>query len=308
MRILFDLLTPKQARMAVAVWNRFSQQHEISITSRNYAETNDVLTYYKVPFESHGDFHQQRQKKFAERLGRLQFLTEQYSSVDVIITQASIEAVHMGAGLGIPVVLLIDSPKRKYLNRQIIPASSYHLREELTRNEWEYEPEKPVYMDATQEHFYTKSIKRKNPNLIVFRNFEYQASYAKGQSPPDVLQEVKRYCSDHGYDLLELERYQKHEFVPPERIFEKAILVITGGSSMAIEAAIQQIPAISFYPGYFPKFEYLMELGYPLARVYNVSDFKETMTHIIDKKPPSHQFKDNPLEKLAEILQELQKS
>jgi len=304
-KILFDVLTPKQARMAAAVWKRFSSEYELTITSRFYAETNDILTYYEVPFVSQGNFHEETRQKLLERTRRQQFLTENYSSVDVVVTQASIAAVSMGVGLGKPVIVLIDIPKRKYLSRQIIPTATYHLREELTRGAWEYEPDVAIYMDATQEHFYTKPLKRKNPDLIVYRNFEYQAAYAKGQVPPDISKELRKICSDHGVDLLELERYQEHEFVPPERLFERAQVVITGGSSMAVEAAIQQIPAISFYPGYFPKFEYLMDLGYPLARVHNIQDLQEAIDRIINQELTHHKFEDDPLEKLAEIFKEI---
>lgn len=305
MKILFDVLTPKQARMTAAIWNRFCDEHELLVTSRYYAETNDILTHYKVPFVSQGNFHEETKQKLLERTRRQQFLTENYAFVDLVVTQASIAAVSMGVGLGKPVIVLIDIPKRKYLSRQIIPTATYHLREELTRGAWEYEPEVAIYMDATQEHFYTKPVQRKNPDLVVYRNFEYQAAYAKGQEPPDIPKELRKICSDHGLDLLELERYQKHEFVPPEQIFERAQVVITGGSSMAVEATIQQIPAISFYPGYFPKFEYLMDLGYPLARVHNIKDLRETIERIMNQEPTNHHFKDNPLDKLTEIFKKI---
>jgi predicted glycosyltransferase len=292
--------------MAVAVWNHFSDEHEVMITGRDYAETNDVLDYYEVPFTSHGSFHEETKQKLLERTRRQKFLTENYSSVDVVVTQASIAAVAMGVGLGKPVIVLIDIPKRKYLGRQIIPTASYHLREELTRDAWEYEPDTPIYMDATQEHIYTKSVNRKNPDLVIYRNFEYQAAYARGQMAPDIPKQLRRLCSDYGLDLLELERYQEHEFVPPEQIFERARIVITGGSSMAVEATIQQIPALSFYPGYFPKFEYLMDRGYPLARVRKIQNLQKTMDSVMNKKPTKHQFQDNPLDKLAEIFKEIE--
>ncbi|MFX1404093.1 MAG: hypothetical protein ACFE9D_06425 [Promethearchaeota archaeon] len=305
MKILFDVLTPKQARMAAAVWKRFSGKYELLITSRYYAETNDILTYYGAPFASYGNLHEETKQKLLERTRRQQFLTENYDSVDVVVTQASIAAVSMGVGLGKPVIVLIDIPKRKYLSRQIIPTATYHLREELTRGAWDYEPDVAIYMDSTQEHFYTKPVKRKNPDLIVYRNFEHQAAYAKGQVPPDIQKELRKICSDHGFDLLELERYQEHEFVPPEQLFERAQLVITGGSSMAVEAAIQQIPAISFYPEYFPKFEYLIDLGYPLARVHNIEGLEAVIDRIMNQEPTHHEFKDNPLDKLAEIFKEI---
>lgn len=292
--------------MAVAVWNRFSNEHEIEITSRAYAETNDVLSFYKIPFDSYGYFHGETDQKFRERIKRLEFLFENHSAVDAIITQAAVETVHMGVGLGKPVVVLTDAPKRKYLNRQIIPSATYHLREELTRNEWEYEPDKPIYMDACQEHFYTKPITQRNPNLVVYRNFETHASYAVGVRPPDILELVKKFCKDHGFELLELQRYTKHEFAPPEEIFSKVVMVITGGSSMAIEATLLQIPAASFYPNYFPKFEYLIEKGYPFMRILNAKKLTNQLEELLQKKPTQHKFTDYPLDKMKVIMDDIQ--
>ena len=307
MKILFDVITPKQARMAVAVWKRFSKHHEFQITSREYAETNDVLNHYRVPFASFGKYFEDTKAKFLSRIKRLHFLVDNFSDVDAIITQAAIETVHMGVGLGKPVVVLTDATKRKYLNRQIIPTATYHLREELTKSIWEYEPEIPVYMDACQEHFYTKFVKQKNPNLVVFREFEHHASYADGVTPLDIRNQIQRFCTDHGYELLELARYKSHRFVPPEEIFSKAVLVITGGSSMAIEAVLTQIPAVSFYPNYFPKFEYLIELKYPLKRIRDPKSLQLQLEQLMQLPPTTHQFKDDPLDKMAWILNDIER-
>ena len=306
-KILFDVITPKQARMAVATWKRFSKDHDIHITSREYAETNDVLTHYKVPFTSSGEYFSDTHKKFISRIERLHFLVDNFSDVDAIITQAAIETVHMGVGLGKPVVVLTDATKRKYLNRQIIPSATYHLREELTKGIWEYEPEIPVYMDACQEHFYTQTIKRKNPNLVVLREFEHHASYAEGVTPIDIRKQIKSFCKDHGYELLELARYKSHRFVPPDEIFSKAVLVVTGGSSMAIEAVLTQIPAVSFYPNHFPKFEYLIERKYPIKRIRDPKSLQPQLEQLMQLPPTTHQFKDDPLDKMAWILKDIER-
>jgi predicted glycosyltransferase len=306
-KILFDVITPKQARMAVATWKRFSKDHEIRIASREYAETNDVLNHYKVPFISSGKYFSETREKFMSRIERLHFLVNNFSDVDAIITQAAIETVHMGVGLGKPVVVLTDVPKRKYLNRQIIPSATYHLREELTNNKWEYEPEVSVYMHACQEHFYTKPVKRKNPNLVVFREFERHASYAEGITPIDIHQQIQSFCSDHGYELLELARYKSHRFVPPEEIFTKAAFVVTGGSSMAIEAALTQIPAVSFFQGYFPKFEYLIEREYPIKRIHDPKSLQPQLEQLLQLPPTSHQFRDDPIDKIAWILADIER-
>jgi hypothetical protein len=318
MRILFDVLTPKQARMCAAIVGAFKDKYSFEITARRYAETLNVLEHFGITrIGSHSSYGNTKYEKYMNSLEREKYLTQivkptpvwsdEYG-IDLIITQASIEAVHVGVRLGIPVIVLTDVPQRIFLNKQILPCADFHLRESLTHGHWQYHSASLVWMDAVQEQFYTPPPTgvSKNADTIFYRCFEYKSSYSDNMELHFTRDYVKKFCKDHGYEFVEFHRYNQHEFMTPEEIYDRAVMMVTGGSSMAIEACLLGIPAISFYPFHFPKMSYLERNGYPINKLESVEKqwFEKHLDATINRTlAQARPFQDNPLDILGQMLE-----
>lgn len=318
MRILFDVLTPKQARMCAAIVNKLKHKYSFKVTARNYAETLNVLEHYGIKeidtFSSYGNdiyekyIHSLEREKFLAGIVKPGPAWSKKFTIDLIITQASIEAIHVGVRLGIPTIVLTDVPQRQFLNRQILPSADCHVRESLTHGYWQYHSPSVAWMDACQEMFYLpKEFKRKRePDTIFYRSFEHKSSYSEKRELFYVKDYVKEFCRDTGKEFVPFQRYSDHKFMSPEEIYRRAALIISGGSSMAVEAALLGIPAISFYPDFFPKLTFLERSGYPITKLEFIEKnwFMKILEGAIQRElTDPRPFKDDPMSILEQLLE-----
>ena len=245
----------------------------------------------------------------AERVARLARLVSK-RKVCVAIMYPSPSGARVAYGLSIPLVILSDSPHSVYVHRLTLPLADYlvhsifipsklfkrYLLDTYTKHltfrgfdEIEYlgpyQPSKELVESLGLEPY----------NYIVVRPPEYKAAYYKGFRRPDVERVVSKLVEE-GYTVVYLPRYPEQKklvegvrnvVVPDEALpgvdlvaFAKA--VITGGASMAREAALLGTPAATLYYQKLAVDEAVKKLGAPLYHTPTdrmLEEFVDSLLH-----------------------------
>ena len=309
MKILFDAINPKHCRIAAAVYQTLKDEYEIFVTTRDYAENKQILNANAIPYFTLGGYYTTIWSKFLGRVDRCNWLTRhvQDNGIDVIISFASIEAISIGIGVGIPTIVLTDTPQRQFLNSQIIPPANIHIAERLTENLWQFHPrEYRRFMDNVVENFYVVKPQYPKPEAIFFREAEYYASYMNADYLTEKMKrEVQDFCAEAGLEFIEIPRYSEHPYFPLRVIGKKAAVIVTGGSTMATEGALMGVPSLSFYPKSIPKIEYLSKFGYPIIQHWYVKSLHGVLEEMLLLRPATHKFSEKPIETLKTVLNKI---
>jgi Uncharacterized protein conserved in archaea len=286
-RFLFDALTPKQARIASILFQEGVKRGvNIVITCRDYMHLADILHIYGVPHYCFGRYGVTPFEKLVFGIERQRQLAEVAKEVDGMLSFPSPDAARVVFGLGKPVVVLNDTPHSTHVNRLVLPLSEVLITPSaIPRDVWRsYCPKRIVEFDGVFEYMW---ISRFTPNeeavrrlglrpgeYVVFRPEESHASYYKWNSAElrsRLMDEFKK----RGYVVVNVPRYPD-QIVEGVINFTKAVDhlqlayfsagVVTGGATMATEAALLGVPALSYFPGDYYIDAYLQKNGAPLFR------------------------------------------
>ncbi len=212
-------------------------------------------------------------------------------------------------GLGKPLIIISDSPHSVPAHRLTVPLADYlvhssyipgHLFERYTLHAYTrrltyrgfdeleyiagYRPGRGVLEELGLEEL----------GYVVVRPAEYKAAYYRGAEPPR-LEELIPGILRMGYRVVYLPRYPEQAravaglegvVVPPRAVkgldLEAwAAAVVTGGSSMAREAAMLGVPGITLYPGRLEVNEAVARLGAPLMRVRGVREAWRVLERVL---------------------------
>ncbi|MCY0891309.1 MULTISPECIES: DUF354 domain-containing protein [Pyrobaculum] len=286
-RFLSDALTPKQARIAALLKLEGAKRGvEVEITCRHYMHVSDILDMYGVSYRCFGQYGLTVYEKLVYGIERQRELAEVARQVDGMLGFPSPDAARVVFGLGKPVLVLNDTPHATHVNRLVIPLSEAlvapaAIPEEMWRP---YCPRKVVTFDGVFEYMWTsrfkpdesvvKSLGLEPGGYVVFRPEERYAAYYKWEYT-ELRIKLARAVEGLGYNVVNVPRY-------PDQVLEGAINltravdhlqlayfsagVITGGASMATEAALLGVPALSYFPQSYYVDRYLAEKGAPLYR------------------------------------------
>ncbi len=295
MRVWLDALTPKQARLMTSIYRELQEEHELLVTCRSYAETEEMFLKSGVQFISLGEYGGgDLAGKLISYVERAQALLEIVSNFnpEVLISLSSPEAVRVAFGLGIKIFSLNDTPHAEHVCRLTLPLSDRIIFPEAIPPEHLIRagacPPALIPYKGVDEVAWMKNVEpsKERPfgeDVVIIRPEESMASYLRSGLLGEV-EKVIPICLKKGYRVVVFPRYpeQRKVFVRrfgdsiavPDRIPDLAphyhgfTMVITGGGTMAREAALAGTPAISIFPLDVKLYvnDYLAAKGFPIWR------------------------------------------
>lgn len=289
MRIWIDILSPKQLWMFTSLAEVLrSRRHQVLLTSRRYEQLDRLLDTvfrdWSIPRIGRwgGGSLEGKLKASAERLLMLLDTVLEWKP-DIVLSSGSIEAARIAYGLGIPHLLVSDTPHSP-VNRLSAPVSHRVLTPWIIpRKEWIQAgaPSNHIkYYKALDPWFWLRKFKPDNGILkelglkengyVLLRMPETAAAYLM-ESDEEFLHSVSKILDVLGdMKLLILCRYTEQakaaerilggdsrvsvvsRLLPGSSIIYFSTLFLGGGGTMSQEAAILGVPVFSIYPSKLP--------------------------------------------------------
>ncbi|MEL9989789.1 MAG: DUF354 domain-containing protein [Thermoproteus sp.] len=305
MKVLFDALTPKQARIASILKK---SGLNLVITCREYYHVKDMLDHYGVEYTCIGRYGETVEEKLTEGLRRQMALVDIIKGLDGVLSFPSPDAVRVAFGLGKKSIVLNDTPHAYHANSLTIPLSEYLIAPAAIPVEaWRpYCPKRVEVFDGLFEYMWTS---RHKPNrdvitrlglepgrYVVFRPEEAKAAYYKWNYV-ELRRKLMETVRELGYVVVNVPRYDD-QIVEGAVNLTKAVdhldlayyaaAVITGGLTMATEAALLGTPALSYFPEELYVDTYLISKGAPLRRCRDFESCLKELKRALDegRTPP----------------------
>jgi len=341
MIIWYDAVTSKEPLLFNAIAKELEAAgHEAIFTCRNYDYVASLFFLLDLDVEIFGKHGGGSLfgKLMAgnERITHLaNYINGLDKKPDYHISFASPESTRVAFGLGIPSITINDSPHAKAVGKLTIPLSKYLVysscipddkwfslgatRDQLEPYEgidevaWlqDFEPQKEV-LNILGLHI--------DDSFIVGRPEESSAAYMldrnmAGQTHLDQILE-KIFETYDGRAVI-FPRYESQEkvlkkkfknriIVPPRAVDTLSLyyyseLCITGGATMAREAAALGTPSISYYPKPLDVLEYISDIGIPLHNEYTIESAIQKSLELIDEVEQKHAMRDKTKQILSEL-------
>jgi len=333
--VWFDVLTPKQAMLFIAIGKHLRKFGFESIyTTREHDYIHDIFHHYGITFRSFGKYGGKslggKLLASAKRVVKLsKYIINLPVSPVLAISLSSPDASRVAFGLNIPIILLNDTTHSEpvarltlSLARWLITLSCIDAKKFITLGARAerirtYEGVDEVeYLSGETYKNYLAMRKATTERYLVFRPEESYASYMIDKDNEPYLEILETILANYRGRVFVLPRYQhqremlQQQFgsrvvMPKKGIFflellSKAELVITGGGTMAREAALLGIPSITYFWRQLEPQTFLEEKGFPS---FSVQTLPETLKLI--KKlcaNPQAYWKDT-----SKLLEKLQK-
>lgn len=261
MRVWYDACTGKHTRYGSAIGKEIRKRgHTYIFTTREHPDTLPLMKVLGEKPLVIGKYNPgtlaSRLKESAERIIEFSKLFEK-NKPDVAIAHQSVELCRTAFGLGIPIILTADTPHALEVNRLTIPfAHTVVVSEALPKSftktycAQRIMPFKGVDEVAWIQGFKPTRMPTLKKPLIVLRQIENKAAYAKGQA--DNAKTLAEKLGELGNVHL-LERYnggaeahmQKAAFEDSASLVANADLVVSYGGTISREAALQGVPSIA---------------------------------------------------------------
>ena len=303
-KIWLDALTAKQALISGMLSRELQKKgYECITTCRDYDYVISVLKMLGIDPIVYGKYGISKDEKAIYSLKRELYLMNywlKHKKPDVQISLTSPDATHVAFKLGIPSLLLSDTPHSIYVNRLTIPlADVVIIPSFLPLDHYRQISDIPRYVQF-KGLFELIWIRRLRPNVsdlkildlepfkyVVLRTEEKYASYYMGEySKPTIILDIMDVLSEFDVQLVVFPRYEdqrkylesikkenRYEILIPKSVinpvslYKYALLVVTGGSTMAIEASLLGTPSILTFPKELHVVRFLKELGFPIFQL-----------------------------------------
>ncbi|MCX8184996.1 MAG: DUF354 domain-containing protein [Sulfolobales archaeon] len=311
-RVWIDVLTSKQGVLFGTLARELEHiGFEVLVTCRDYEYTCRALEALDIHYASVGRYSEggPYSKVYEDGL-RVSALAEIVQSFqpDYLVAYPNPSAARVAYGVGIKYIALTDSPHSVIPSRLSLPLANFVVFSEcIPVNEvGVYVSErftKLLTYRGIDEVGWVKRLKPREEDVrvlglkpwsyIVFRPAEELATYYRGLN---LLQtgEVLNVLLELGYDIVLLPRYSRHrEFrgervVVPERGFvgpsltHYAKLVVTGGASIAREAALLGTPSITYTPLELRVNSCVESWGFPLKKASSLRELEELSIQFLE--------------------------
>ncbi|NPD87850.1 MAG: DUF354 domain-containing protein [Asgard group archaeon] len=354
MIIWFDAVTAKEPLLFDAVATELEKLgHEVIFTCREYDYVSSLFDLLKRDVKvlgKHGGGT--LYGKLIAGNTRINLLAEYIHNLgkkpDIHISFACPESTRVAFGLGIPVINVNDSPHAKAVGKLTIPLTKYLVYSSSIRKEnWlklgaldaQFYPYDGIDEVAWLTDFSAKEETLEMLNLskedkfIIARPEESSAAYMldKKMAGQTLLDEILLAIFDV-YDgkAIVFPRYESQKefllkkfgnkiIIPPKAVDTLSLyyfsdLCITGGATMAREAAALGTPSISYYPKPLEVLEYIASIGIPLFNEFTlqeaISRAKDLLMNPVNKTVMRNQVQsileklESPADKIVEILEQ----
>ncbi|MGD0644469.1 MAG: DUF354 domain-containing protein [Candidatus Bathyarchaeia archaeon] len=281
MKIWYDACTGKHLRYGTSIGQRLRKSgHEFIFTTREHPDTIQLAKILGEKPIVIGKYNPStlfsRLEESAQRVMQFSKLFKD-NPPDIAIAHQSVELCRTAFGLGIPIILTADTPYATAVNRLTIPfAHTVVVSEALPKHFLKDHCAKNIVIfKGVDEVAWTKNFKPSKINglkkpLIVIRQVEVKAAYAKGEQ--DLAESITDKLAKLG-NVEFIQRYNHHgktfeakeAFVDSASLVANADLVVSYGGTIAREAALQGVPsiAISDMAKTYVN-QYLAQKGFPL--------------------------------------------
>ena len=352
MIIWFDAVTSKEPLLFNAIATALEKEgHEVIFTCRDYdyvVTLFELLGREVTVLGKHGGGTLYGKLLAGnERIGLLaKHINALEKKPDFHVSYSCPESTRVAFGLAIPTILVNDSPHAKAVGKLTIPLSKYLVYSSCIQNESWFslgatEDQLKPY-DGLDEVAWLRDFSpndgileelglSKNDNFIVCRPEESSAAYMLEKGMQDqthldtILNEI--FKSYEGKAIV-FPRYEKQMMLLKEMFHDRIIIppkavdtlslyyysdmCITGGATMAREAASMGTPSISYYPKPLDVLEYISSIGIPLFNEYTIEKAIQKSLKLLekvrDKDLIRYQTKtileklDSPVDKVLEII------
>lgn len=322
--IWIDASTPKRALLAAGIARLLrSEGYETIITARSYDYTVKVLEAVGEQYlvaGVHGG-KSLRGKLLADigRMVDLDTIVDEWEP-RALISYPSPPAARVAFGRAIPYIALGDTPHGEAMNRLSYPLAKVVIVSEFIASEIErYVLKSFTALEVFRGIDEILYISQYSPNAAAVRSFgleplqyvilrpeEFKAHYYREIEESIILklvEDVKR----QGLTPVVLPRYKEQHLEAVERgakIIDKpfvgldlvyfSVAVVTGGISMAREAALLGIPGISVFHETISIDKALMDRGFPIRYAKGYEELRELLLRIM-KNPEAHRIDSRPL-------------
>jgi len=290
--VWLDALTPKQGRLVACLATALEGAgFEVLVTCRDHECTRWAIEAYGLEPVVVGSYGGEgRLGKLladAERTAELARLVEG-RGVGALVAYPNPSAARVAFGLGIPYVALDDTPHAEAANRLALPLASALIAPEALRGDFDrylLPGTRVLYYGGVDEVLWVRRFRPSGSALrelglerrgyVVVRPEEYKAAYYRwgGWAWLQLCEELER----RGLRAVVLPRYEEQRAAALERGFTvpsgcvdgldlayHALAVVTGGGTMAREAALLGVPSFYTFPLELKVSRYLEERGFPL--------------------------------------------
>lgn len=341
MIVWFDAVTSKEPLLFNAIAKELEKAgHEAIFTCRNYDYVASLFSLLDLDVEimgKHGGGTLYGKLKAGnERIAQLaDYINSLENKPDYHISFSSPESTRVAFGLGIPTITINDSPHARAVGKLTIPLSKYLVYSScIADDKWfslgatrdQLEP-----YDGIDEVAWLQDFKPQKETLemlglhiddsfIVGRPEESSAAYMLERNMVgqtllvEILEEIfetydgravvfPRYESQ---EKLLKKKFKNRIIVPPRAVDTLSLyyysdLCITGGATMAREAAALGTPSISYYPNPLDVLEYISDIGIPLHNEYTIQSAILKAKELIDKSEEKLVMRSKTKQILAEL-------
>lgn len=326
MKIWFDVITPKQARLMVSLAKSLGQDY--AITVKGYRESVNLLVKLGVKFVQLGSYSagdlREKLLSYAERVKLLAEFASEYKP-DYLISLSSPEAVRVAYGLSIRSISFNDSPHSYHVGRLTLPLSWKVVhpvaipKEEMVK--LGASEDSLVPYDGVDEIAWVKDSLDEGGSsgreLTVFiRPEETGASYLFGERGFSI--KLIDVALEQGAEVLVKPRYDEQAMFLKELygrritviedtvdtldLFKKVTIVVTGGGTMARESALLGTPSLCVFPLNVRLYvnDYLRDMGFPIWRATTFEEAADVIRkvlrdpdrYIVDTRPLLERMED----------------
>ncbi|MEB3757361.1 MAG: DUF354 domain-containing protein [Desulfurococcales archaeon] len=306
-KIWVDVRTPKQALIAATIYQELVREgFDVLVTARKYDYTISNLERNNVKPIIVGGYGDSLKEKLVVELERALELVDivERENPCLLLSYPSPSAARVAFGLGLKHIALCDTPHAFAANRLDFPLADVAVFSSFIADEMIWSVLEKFTSIATyrgvDELLWIKKIEP-NPSVlaslglkeneyVVIRPEEYKAHYYPAEKPM-VLRLIDTVLKA-GYTPVVLPRYKDQldmlssndrVVIPAEAVdgpsLERfAALVVTGGGTMAREAALLGTPGVTLFPRPMKQDVVLRSMGFP---IYNLK--KEEALEFIEK-------------------------
>jgi len=349
-KIWVDVLTPKQALLFSTFISDVKHEYDCLVTTRKYDYTNEILKINNIKaveiYKYGGGGKYEKLRASIERSIRLLKHIRVFMP-DIALSFTSPDMARIAFGLGIPFILLTDSPHSVYVNKLTLPLANSVITPKCTAEGIKRFILKESRLYTFNGIFEVAWVARHTPNVkvikkmglepysyVVVRTEESKAAYYGWGS--DESTTVVRPLIEALLDKLEVIVYTRYrdQSMYVKKIFGKhikegrlkllkrpldmlslehyAVLVITGGSSMAQESSLMGTPSITLFPKQLETFEYLRSKGFPIHFGLKIEDAVKLSLNIVSD-PDNYRVKtksmlnkmEDPIPLIKNVINEL---
>ncbi|MCF2143567.1 MAG: DUF354 domain-containing protein [Candidatus Heimdallarchaeota archaeon] len=344
--VWFDILTPKQAMLFIALGKRLQEfGFEAIYTTREHDYIHDIFHHYGIPFHSFGKYGgkslERKLLASAKRVVKLsKFIIALPHQPALAISLSSPDATRVAYGLKIPIILFNDTSHSEPVARLTLSLARHLITLRCIDTQkfiaFGAQPERIhtysgvdeiEYIFGENYQHFLKLRNKTSERYLVFRPEESYASYMINQSTELYLELLEEILTNYTGQVYVLPRYPQQKeaikqqfgsrvFMPKKGIFfmdllSKAELVITGGGTMAREAALLGIPSLTYFWRHLEPQVFLEEMGFPSFSTQTLEDTIKTIRKLCAK--PSTYWKDTSklftkIQKPSDILLEVLRS